>query len=818
MPKKVVRLYRQFQPAKYQLILSIDPKAMTFTGSVIVDGVKTGPPSKRLVFHQKNLKIKNAKISRLDKSGKREISLSRINLHKSYTEVRLHTNEVVYPGHYQVEMAFSGRITDAMHGIYPCYFDKRRKILIATQFESHHAREAFPCIDEPEAKAVFELTLETPKAAVIGNTPVRKQRTEDGRQKTEFEASPKMSSYLLAFAFGELKYKEAKTKNGITVRTYATPGNHQLLDFALDTATRCVDFFEDYFQTSYPLAKLDLVGLPDFSSGAMENWGLITFRESIFLVDPKTTAIETKQTAALVIAHEIAHQWFGNLVTMRWWDDLWLNESFANLMEYIAVDGLFPKWRIFEHFVGGEMAVLYMTRNLIGDESFRRGLKIYFQKHHYGSTEANNLWQALSQTAKMDINNFVDNWLNRPGFPVVEINYQPGANKFSATQQRLVASKQTKASDTIWQIPLVPASGERLILKDKRAEFKLSQNLAPLIFNDEAQSYYQPWYRNRQHLDSIIEATGEQSLSIVNRLQLINGYSLMEKALLVQNSDNLQLLRAYKNEVEEPVWNAMAGVIGDAKRLVIGQKPHEQHLNQFTAALVEKLIKQLGWDGRRTDSVQTQRLRNLVLSLGAAAEMPTVLAEAKKRFARFKKPSDLAADIRDVIYYVAARFGTPTDFNKLLKTYKELENADERNELAVALTATRNNSQISTLVAMLTGDDVRRQDTANWFIWLLRSHYARDETWHWLVKNWAWIEKNFASDKSYDDFAKYSAAVFSRPEELAEYKKFFTPKLRELALELAIRLGIEEIDSQVAWRQKNETTTKTWLANWAKDR
>jgi len=462
--------------------------------------------------------------------------------------------------------------------------------------------------------------------------------------------------------------------------------------------------------------------------------------------------------------------------------------------------------------------LLYMTRNLIGDESFRRGLKIYFQKHHYGSTEANNLWQALSQTAKMDINNFVDNWLNRPGFPVVEINYQPGANKFSATQQRLVASKQTKASDTIWQIPLVPASGERLILKDKRAEFKLSQNLAPLIFNDEAQSYYQPWYRNRQHLDSIIEATGEQSLSIVNRLQLINGYSLMEKALLVQNSDNLQLLRAYKNEVEEPVWNAMAGVIGDAKRLVIGQKPHEQHLNQFTAALVEKLIKQLGWDGRRTDSVQTQRLRNLVLSLGAAAEMPTVLAEAKKRFARFKKPSDLAADIRDVIYYVAARFGTPTDFNKLLKTYKELENADERNELAVALTATRNNSQISTLVAMLTGDDVRRQDTANWFIWLLRSHYARDETWHWLVKNWAWIEKNFASDKSYDDFAKYSAAVFSRPEELAEYKKFFTPKLRELALELAIRLGIEEIDSQVAWRQKNETTTKTWLANWAKDR
>src|SRR3989338_6461384 len=624
MAKKASRLFLNFQPEKFLLQLSIDPDKMIFDGHVVISGKKTGSPSKRLTFHQKDLKITDAKISRIDKSTNDNIEIARINLHKSFEEVRLHTNEILYPGQYRIEITFSGRVSDAMHGIYPCYYDKRRKKLIATQFESHYAREAFPCIDEPEAKAVFELTLETPAGqTVLGNTPIKNQKSKINKQITEFEPSPKMSTYLLAFAFGKLKYKESKTNSGIKVRAYATPANYKLLDFALDTAVRCVDFFENYFQTPYPLAKLDFIGLPDFSSGAMENWGLITFRESLFLVDEKSTAIETKQTAALVIAHEIAHQWFGNLVTMRWWDDLWLNESFANLMEYIAVDGLFPKWRIFEHFVGGEMAaalrrdslpnvqavrtqvrhpdelatlfdpaivyakggcLLYMTRNLIGDESFRRGLKIYFQKHHYGSTEANNLWQALSQTAKMDINNFVDNWLNRPGFPVVEINYQPGANKFSATQQRLVASKQTKASDTIWQIPLVPASGERLILKDKRAEFKLSQNLAPLIFNDEAQSYYQPWYRNRQHLDSIIEATGEQSLSIVNRLQLINGYSLMEKALLVQNSDNLQLLRAYKNEVEEPVWNAMAGVIGDAKRLVIGQKRSEEHLNQFTAA------------------------------------------------------------------------------------------------------------------------------------------------------------------------------------------------------------------------------------------
>lgn len=853
MTKKAARLYRQFQPGNYRITLSINPEAMTFGGSVIINGAKTGSPAKRLVFHQKGLKITAAKISRFDKSASKDLEISRINLHKSFDEVRLHTKETLYPGRHRVEMTFTGRISDAMHGIYPCYFDKRRKKLIATQFESHHAREAFPCIDEPEAKAVFELTLETPSAEVIGNTPIKK--TMDKKQITEFEPSPKMSSYLLAFAFGELKSKEAKTKSGTVVRAYATPANYKLLGFALDTAVRCVDFFEDYFQTPYPLAKLDLVGLPDFSSGAMENWGLITFRESIFLVDPKTTSIETKQITALVIAHEIAHQWFGNLVTMRWWDDLWLNESFANLMEYVAVDKLFPEWRIFEHFVGGEMTaafqrdslpniqairtkvrhpdelatlfdpaivyakggcMLHMTRNLIGDEAFRHGLKDYFQKHRYGSSEASDLWQALSRSAKMDINVFIDNWLNRPGFPVVEIDYQPGSDVFSTSQQRLVTGKQATAADTIWQIPLAPNIGDRLLLTDKKASFKISRPLAPLIFNNEGQSYYQPRYRKSAHLSSIRQAVTDNKLSTINRLQLISGYSLMERALLTKNADNLQLLETFQNETEEPIWGAMAGMIGDAKRLVIGQKPHEQRLNQFTAQLLQKMIKQLGWNGRPTDSPQTQRLRNLVLSLGAAAEMPSVVAEAKTRFKRFKKPSDLAADIRDVVYYVTARFGAQVDFDKLLKTYKATENADERIELAAALTATRNPRQIKTLIAMLKTDDVRRQDTANWFVWLLRNHYARQATWQWLVSNWDWIEEHFASDKSYDDYPKYAAVVFSRPDELARYKKFFLPKTIQLALERAINLGIEEIESRVAWRAKNEAGTKKWLANWVK--
>ncbi len=878
MTKKASRLFNNFRPENYALELDIDPDKMTFKGRVVISGAKTGPPSSRITLHQKDLKITSAKLYKHDKkTGVLEINISRLNLHKSFDELRIHTTEKLFPGEYTVEVAFSGRITEPMHGIYPCYFDKQRKKLIATQLESHHAREVFPCIDEPEAKATFDLTLVTPKATVISNTPIKKQKTINNKQKTKsieqkainrnskfeirnskivtvFERTPRMSSYLLAFAFGDLAYKEARTKTGTAVRAYATPDKKHLLDFVLKTAVRCIDFFEDYFQTPYPLAKLDVVGLPDFSSGAMENWGLITFRESIFLVDPKSTSIETTQLTALVLAHELSHMWFGNLVTMRWWDDLWLNESFANLMEYIAVEALFPQWHIFEHFISGEMgaafqrdslpgvqavrtkvrhpdelgtlfdpaivyakggSLLHMVRNLVGDEAFRRGLKAYFQKHSYGNTEASNLWQAIGQAADINIEAFIDNWLNRPGFPVVEINHQPGTKHFQATQKRLIAGRG-KAADTIWQVPLATSSNENILLKAKSAKFRLSQVSSPLVFNNDGQSYYLPRYLNQQHQADLVATIAKGLSSPINRLQLIGGYSLMEMALLVTNAENLALLTAYKNETEESVWSTISRVIGDAKKLVIGQQSHEANLNGYTAFLVSGLIKRLGWDAKKGENTQTHRLRNLALSLGASSEMPEVLTEGKKRFTSFKKPADLAPDIRDVVYYIAARFGLKTDVDKLLATYKQLENADERNEIAVALTATRDKAQLSRLIAMLTTKDVRRQDTVMWFGWLLGNHYGRAAAWDWLVNNWVWVEKYFASDKTYVSFVKYAAAIFSKPQELENFQQFFTPKLSELSLERAIRLGIEEIESRVAWRKLNEASTKRWLAARAK--
>lgn len=336
MANKVTRLFEQYKPSEYDLLIDIDKDNMTFTGSVKIKGQKTGRPSSRITLHAKDLKVSEAKITKFDKKDVKIFKVARINYQKSFDEVRLHANELLYPGNYEVELKFSGKIDVQMHGIYPCFFkhDKKDKTLVTTQFESHSAREAFPCIDEPEAKAVFNLTLVSPyKEIALANTPVKSSKVSKDRLITVFEPSPVMSTYLLAFAIGEMHCVEAKASDGTIVKSWASvaqPLSH--LQYANDECVKILEFFCDYFETPFPLKKIDQVAVPDFDSLAMENWGLITFREVGLLTDPVNRSLSSEQLITLVISHELSHQWFGNLVTMKWWDDLWLNESFASLM------------------------------------------------------------------------------------------------------------------------------------------------------------------------------------------------------------------------------------------------------------------------------------------------------------------------------------------------------------------------------------------------------------------------------------------------------------------------------------------------------
>lgn len=858
MTKSVTRLFEQFQPEHYALALIPNPETMRFTGTVTIKGKKTGRPSQRLTFHQKGLTVTSARVTKHDKKGEQNIAISRINNQDSYDEVRLHSDDMLYPGDYTVTLEFKGEITKPMHGIYPCFFkhDGQDKKLIATQFESHHAREAFPCIDEPEAKATFDLTLTTPAGqTVIANTPIKDEQPDGDTVTTSFETTPRMSTYLLAFAFGELGFLEAKTKDGVAVRTYATPDNIELTRHALDCAVKTVEFFDDYFGVPYPLPKLDMVALPDFSSGAMENWGLITYREVAMLLDEQSGSIESRQYIATVVAHEISHQWFGNLVTMKWWDDLWLNESFATLMEYRAVDAIFPEWNIWEQFISHEIAsakrrdsladvqaiqcevrhpdeisslfdpsivyakggtVLHMLMHHIGEEAFRRGLSAYFAKHKYGNTVAADLWAAFSASSGQDIADFMRLWISTSGYPIVTVEHQPTASEITLTQRRFLANPQAGTTDHApWQVPL--ASTHTLdtpLLTAASTTAKITgQADGPLLLNHEGRSYFLPHYTSHEHLASITDGITHGKVSTIDRLLLLDNYTMLQRGGHAKLTELLELLSAYKGETSESVWGAMAMPIAETRKIIEGDEISEAPLNALVADLTAPLVTKLGWDDASNDDAETLRLRGLVVSLAAGAKVPEVLDEAHKRFADFSKPSDLPASSRSVVYFVAARYGSATNFQKLLDLHNASTNADDRSEYGSALASTREPAHYKRLLGMLTGDDIRRQDMMHWFVWLLRNRFARDAAWDWLVEHWDWIEKEFASDKSYSYYARYGGSIFSRPEEQQKFSEFFGPKKSVVALSRDIALAEQEIASRVAWRERNEDQTKAWLAS-----
>jgi aminopeptidase N len=850
MGKKVTRLFEQFHPENYELVLDVDREAMTFSGTVTIRGQKVARPAQRLTFHQKDLKVTSATLTKHDKKGDQDIVVSRINTQKSFDEVRLHSDDMIYPGDYTVTMEFEGQITRPMNGIYPCYFkhDGQDKMLIATQFESHHAREAFPCIDEPEAKATFDLTLSSPAGeTVLANTPVKEQKTTGKKQLTSFETTPKMSTYLLAFVFGELNHLEAKTKDGVVVRAYATPDNVQHTRFALDTAVKTLEFYNQYFDIPYPLAKCDFVALPDFASGAMENWGLITFREQALLVDPANTSLSLKQYVANVVAHELTHQWFGNLVTMRWWTDLWLNESFASWMSYLAVDELFPDWKVWTQFIVDEQglalkldalehthpievevkhpdeirtifdaisyekgaSVLLMLHHYLGAEPFRDGLRLYLKRHAYGNTDTQDLWAALEEVSKRPVKSFMNAWTNQAGYPIVSASLDD--TELLTHQERFYLNPRATHSDpgVTWPIPLlanVPLPDD---LSDRPSyKAKLPKSDKPLLLNAERTGFYRVTY-NPTHLQRLAEAVKKGELPELDRQGLLSDAFEAAKAGYQSTDDALKLLEAYRNEDSAIVWDVIAGNIGSI-RIVMDDDAVRAGLKPFVRKLAAQQLKRLGWEELANDSHFDRLLRPNILGLSSYGEEPSVVKEAKSRFATMKKPEDIHPDLRGVVYGTVARTGTSADFDKMLAMHNASANSEERVTLAGALTGFEQPDLIQRALKEITGDNVRLQDAPYWIAYSFTNRHARQATWKWLVENWNWLAKHMGSDLSFSRMPIYAGRAFSDESFLPEFTAFFEAHM-SAAFERPVKQAIETIQWQAAWKTRDLEAIRAYL-------
>lgn len=847
MTRKVTRLFEQFRPESYELSLAPNSDAMTFSGSVTITGKKVGRPSKRLTFHQKDLKITEAVVIRHDRKGDSRLDIIRINHHRGYDEVRLHAGDLAYPGNYTIRLKFAGMISRQMNGIYPSYFmrDGQQKVLIATQFESHHAREAFPCIDEPEAKATFRLSLLTAKDdVVLSNTPVHREEKVEKNKLTIFETTPKMSTYLLAFVYGELGFTEATTKDGVLVRAYATPDNVAYTDFALQTAIKALEFYNQYFDIAYPLAKCDLVALPDFASGAMENWGLMTFREQALLVDPLNTSLHLKQYVANVVAHELTHQWFGNLVTMRWWTDLWLNESFASWMSYLAVDHLFPEWKVWTQFLVDEQglalnadalenthpievtvnhpdeirtifdaisyekgaSVLLMLHEYLGAMTFRDGLRLYLRRHAYGNTNTIDLWAALEEVSEQPVKHFMTDWTSQSGYPIVHVVVS--RDGLELEQERFYLNPTATKVSSTWPIPILPSENVgTLTLEKARLSIGGLKPSGSFILNHNQTSFFRTVY-NPSHLEALSKAIQAGKLNDLERLGLLSDAFEAAKAGYGSTVDVLKLLSAYADEDSCVVWDVIAADIGSLR--VVMDETVRDSLKPFVRQLVAKQLKRLGWTEKSTDSHFDLLLRPTILGLASFGEEPSVVNEARRLFDKMRKPEDINPDIRGVVYGTVARIGDEKDFNKLLKIHDLSTHSEERVTLAGALTGFRQPELIDRALGLITTDAVRLQDAAYWIAYSFMNRHARAKTWTWLMANWQWLNTNLGTDLSFSRMPIYASRGFSDISFLPEFKAFFATHMSP-AFERPVNQAIETIEWQAAWKDRDQQLLTKYL-------
>ena len=827
----VPRLLDFFAPAHYDLSITIDRPGRKLYGTATITGTSS-VNSQSIQLHAKDLDILSVTVD-----GKSAVHSVADN------DLLAIEHPDITAGSHLVVIQYRASITDSMVGVYPCYYqvDGQKRELIATQFESHYARQAFPCIDEPAAKATFDLTLTTEVGVTaLSNMPIKQQRTEDGLLVTSFETTPRMSTYLLAWVIGDLHKRSGRTKGGVDVNIWATPAHQpEELEFALDIATRSIDFFDEYFGVPYPLPKSDHVALPDFSSGAMENWGLITYREIALLTREGVTTLDTKHQVATVIAHELSHQWFGNLVTMHWWDDLWLNESFANLMEYIAIDALEPTWNIWLDYATTEIVsalhrdslngvqaiqtpvyhpdeiatifdpsivyakggrILRMLQAYLGDTAMRDGLKQYFTQHQYTNTRADDLWSALSEASGKDVKQFMDTWIQQPGFPVVTIDLDLHTDQLTLTQSRFFIGEHGMDAAT-WPIPLHANTPELPTLLTKATAHMPQPTRTPLLLNTSATAHFITQYDETLFTNIVEKIT---DLPVLDRLELVQEQILLAKSERISFAQLIPLISHFENETEESIWNALALAIAELKRFVEPDQEAEIALRAYVARLVRIQYDRLGWEQKPDEPENDTKLRSLIISLALYGELDDATAQARQLF-EAQTIDALNPELRSAILSYAVRAALHENIvDALLTVHKHSTNSEVQEDIAAALTSTKDLATAEKLLTLFKDPSVvRPQDFSHWFVWLLRNRYVRERVWRWTRDEWHWIDATFGSDSNFDIYPRYIAGALATQRQLDEYKEFFEPLRTNATLARNISLGITELEARISLLERD---------------
>lgn len=841
-PLHAQRLPDTVIPTHYSLTLAPDLKAATFTGHEIIDVVLKAP-THSITLNSIEIAFQSVSIT----AGDAEQSAT-VSLDPAKQQATLTVPQQMPAGNASITIAFTGILNNELRGFY--LSKTARRTYAVTQFESTDARRAFPSFDEPAFKATFDVSLVVDKGdTAISNGPIVKDTPGPGIDKhtLTFLTTPRMSTYLVAFLVGDFKCTSGQ-QDGVEIRSCSTPDKVGLTPYSVEFAKFALHYYNTYFGIPYPLKKLDLIAIPDFEAGAMENFGAITFRERALLLDEKTASIEAKQLVELDVAHEMAHQWFGDLVTMQWWNNVWLNEGFATWMENKTVAARHPEWHIdqsvasdldntldidarpttrpiraradtpdeinqmFDGIAYGKASdVLLTVENYIGKETFRKGVHNYLEQHLYGNATAEDFWNAEAAASHKPVDRIMDSLITQPGVPLLTFGV-PANGHVAVTQSRFFLSPSVQSSHAEkWTLPVCfktsTAAEQCEILTPETASLRIPAGT--LFFaNAQGKGYYRTAYAPSSY--RAIVAHVETDLTPEERISLLGDEYARFRSDKASVGEYLNLVEAVKSDQNaEVLESALDGV-----KIIYARVAATSHEKAELASWIRRTFspeyQKLG-PPAATDTPNKRELRAQLFDLlGIYGKDPQVLAEAREIAQQYlANPDSVEPTLRQTALAVAVRNGNAALFDQLLKIYETSTNPEFQSSALHLLAEFENPDLLHRTLELAVSDKVRNQDAAMELALALSIEPNREPTWQFIQSHWNQVKAQFTTDMGARLVA--STGAFCSADARANVEEFFKTHPVE-ASDVALRHAIENISGCVELRDLQEPKLDSWLA------
>ncbi|KAL5292090.1 ENPEP.2 family protein [Megaselia abdita] len=876
-PQINYRLPRNVKPTVYDLYIDPDVTTGKFSGYNVIS-LNIIESTKTITLHSHLLTITKVKV--LD--GETEIpSTFELEKVREFLIVDANAELAVSENRYKLRVEFNGKMDDKIIGLYSSSYlkpDGSKKTIATSKFEPTFARQSFPCFDEPDMKAIYKVTLVTPIDGgyhALSNMPQSGVKDiGDGLKEVTFVDSVAMSTYLSAFIVSDFDYLEGDVRaNGVgedfKMRVYATPEQKNKMPFALETGVKITEYYINYFQVEYPLPKLDMAAIPDFVSGAMETWGLVTFRETSLLYDDKISSTANRQRVATVIAHEVAHMWFGNLVTMKWWNELWLNEGFASYIEYKGTDCAFPDWQMLDQFAISTLhgvlsldatlgahpivqtvenpdqiteifdtityskgsSIIRMLEDFIGPKIFQKSVTKYLTDNKFGNTETSDFLDAIAAQPEVtiDVREIMRTWTEQMGLPVVKVE-KISPTKFKLTQKRFFSNPEDYKGtydDSVfnykWSIPItfrtdLSSEVQRYWYMHNDEPLEIELPVAPkwIKFNSDQYGYYRVDY-DTEMWDALKNSliTDLNVFTVGDRASILNDAFSLADATTIPYETALDMTKYLKDETEYVTWSVASSKLTSLKTSLMFTDIYKNYIS-YARNLIDKVYKDVGWNVEGVTEHIKNRKRVNILSAACSLGVEDCLKQASDKFMLWiaDKNFDISSDIRELVYYYGM-FSTGSEqiWETVLERFVNEPDAQEKNRLMYGLSAVQVPWLLQRYIELAWDERyVRSQDYFSCLQNIAANRVGESLVWHYVRENWVRIVERFTLNERYlGSMIPSITGRFDSQTRLSEMEAFFELYPEAGAGEGARVRAKENVKNNIQWLENNKENIAQWL-------